>query len=622
MMSQDPLGSELDEILGSLVDPSRPVVQRPEVADPTDVDPLSQLTGVSPAAPKRGSSRRRPSSSSPGPLRQTHTDMAGDPNRQIYDSVPQMDPGEVFADLPEPKPTAKPKRRKVHDESVDRQASGLDFSGDFAPVPHTGHLDELSVPDLGQDLPSLPADTPAQDFAPVPRSQARAEAQAQRRAKKDQARLDRQRAKAQKAQTKSDAKAQKAAAAAAVDDDFDPFSDIDDLDLDSLADRAVQIEKDSNRRKLVRSGVIGAVATALVALVIFVLVPMLMPKPDPLQEADWYSEVSKVSSDPEGLIPGTDAAPDWTIPSGQNVQSSVYSAGILKLTNATLQIIDPADGSTVLAQTDLTEPIDYTLEAEHQGKGVIAWMTGDQLQYWVQGDEKVSSWTMPDSAGAASPGGGILVQTPQGKTWAALPGSKDLVEVVAPEGTVIAAVNDQFATAVSTTSARAMLIPVGSSDFPEVTVNLQAPFEEATMYGTVYAGHGKAVLLWTGGLDPEVLTLSVHDLTGQGEVLSSVPVSAARASRTAWSVGQGAQRATYGQFMFDLENGQAVAELDAQYIFEGSAGHIGYASASGRYIYTDGENTWDDTRKLAGVTSDQTSTVMRSSDGSISGYAR
>lgn len=597
---------ELEGLFGGLVDLDRPVVSDAHVPGPAEPDPYALLT----QGPRPSTRSRRARRSGTGSVL-----AAGAPQTSgdVLEDTAEPDLGADVDELDEVLATEVTQKRPARARGQHRPGMDeLDFPDDVAALPPDGPTETTPAPPVDDDADDVDFAAPDKHDLAAARAQEREQRRTDRAARKGERKLRRQ----------------QAVRFAPQPDDSTPVQGVpdggeqgEDLDLDALAAKAEKLESRSARTRPVLAGVIGAAVVLVLVLVLLVVVPLLTPKDEVLEAPDWFSTVSQVGGAPAGPLPGTTADPVWTAPGSGTVQTSVMSAGVLRLSGATLEVIDPADGATVLASTELTEPVDYTLEAVHEDRQVIAWLTGTSLQYWVEGESEVRQWPLPEGAGAVSPGGGILVQGADGSSWAAVPLRDDLVPIQAPAGMVVASSNDRFATAVSGSAPQARLIPMEGSDFPQLDVTLAAPFEEATLYGTVYAGNGKAAVLWTGGADPRTLTLSVHSLTDGGQVLSSVPVSAERASRTSWSMGQGGTHAVYGQYLFDVESGAPVAALEAQKVFEGAAGPYGMYQTDGRHHFTDGERIWDDTRKIAGVTHTG-QLVMRAEDGSISGYDR
>lgn len=406
----------------------------------------------------------------------------------------------------------------------------------------------------------------------------------------------------------------------ADDDDDDDDEEVEDEEVGSIADLVEQEGKRQRRSRYLKVGAAGVLAAALAGGV--VMLPKITGQDSPTvagveKSTTWLNEVPRVTETSQGF-PALDSAPVWTIPGGQDVRSAVFSAGILQLAGGKISVIDPADGKTELYSAELDAPIDYTLESRtREGDDVISWVSAGKLTSWSDGSKKATTWELPDGASVSSPGGGLMVSSRSG-TFAAFPGVPKLAKIAAPEGYVVAAVDNRSAVAVNPSSTKVAVIPIEGGLTKDIT--LTPPTEGAKMHSTVHAGDGVIVALWAVSSVPNLLTLSVHSLE-DGSASSSVPVRTEQASTNVWNTGQGSKVGYYGPYTFDMKTKDPVVRFADQEVVQGAAGPITWTTNGGEFVYQQDGQAWTDSRKVAGMTGDDL-IVVRAEDGTLTAHKK
>lgn len=157
-------------------------------------------------------------------------------------------------------------------------------------------------------------------------------------------------------------------------------------------------------------------------------------------------------------------------------------------------------------------------------------------------------------------------------------------------------------------------------------VELEKPDENLHVIRWVSAGHGKVVTLW-GEAGSSVssghrIQVVVHQLD-TGKIASTVATSTDAVGEANWVRGQGYQLATFGPYMFSMDDGLLVQDGTVDDVaFNEPRGNITPATVNGTQALIANNVAYKSSAKLLAVGKDESFAIVRSNPDTISGYTK
>lgn len=379
-----------------------------------------------------------------------------------------------------------------------------------------------------------------------------------------------------------------------------------------------------SKRGLTIPGIVLAVL--LVGVVAAYFAPHFIGSPD---NGSPQSIESAGGQNPTGLrsvedqrepVPGFGQRAAWEnkVPAGASVTAS--DRGVLIIDGKKLTVLDPSNGETKYEST-ADGQLEFAVDTHIESKAALVWRIGDTAHALIDGEKDAREYKLPEGARMSSAGTHVLIKSGNQLSTFGMDGLKQL-PTPDPGSTPMALDGD------SLISARfAGPLSVTNVENGEVKkVELEKPDENLHVIRWVSAGHGKVVTLW-GEAGSSVssghrIQVVVHQLD-TGKIASTVATSTDAVGEANWVRGQGYQLATFGPYMFSMEDGLLVQDGTVDDVaFNEPRGSITPATVNGTQALIANNVAYKSSAKLLAVGKDESFAIVRSNPDTISGYTK
>lgn len=378
----------------------------------------------------------------------------------------------------------------------------------------------------------------------------------------------------------------------------------------------------SSKRGLTIPGIVLAVL--LVGVIAAYFAPHFIGSPD---NSSPQSIEATGSQNPNGLravkeqrepVPGFGHRPAWEhkVPAGASVTAS--DRGVLIIDGKNLQVLDPKNGQTKY-KSKADGQLEFAVDTHIESKNALVWRIGDTAHALVDGEKDTREYTLPKNARMSSAGTHVLIKSGNQLSTFGMKGLKKL-PTPDPGTTPMALEGDSLVSARFAGPLTRTNVETGEVE----KVALEKPAEDLHVIRWVSAGHGTVVTLW-GEAGSSIssghrIQVVVHHLD-TGKIASTVATSTDAVGEANWVRGQGYQLATFGPYMFSMEDGLLVQDGTVDDVaFNEPRGSIAPATVNGAQALISDNVAYKSNTKLLAVGRDESFAIVRSNPETISGY--
>lgn len=379
-----------------------------------------------------------------------------------------------------------------------------------------------------------------------------------------------------------------------------------------------------SKRGLTIPGIVLAVL--LVGVVAAYFAPHFIGSPD---NSSPQSIESSSSQNPNGLhaveeqrepVPGFGHRAAWEhkVPAGASVTAS--DRGVLIIDGKNLKVLNPNTGQTKY-ETTANGQLEFAVDTHVGSKNALVWRIGDAAYALVDGEKDARKYKLPQNARMSSAGTHVLIKSGNQLSTFGMDGMKQL-PTPDPGTTPMALDGDALISARFSGPLTVTDVETGEAK----KVELEKPAEDLHVIRWVSAGHGKVVTLW-GEAGSSIssghrIQVVVHHVD-TGKIASTVTTSTDSVGEASWVRGQGYQLATFGPYMFSMEDGLLVQDGTVDDVaFNEPRGNITPATVDGAQALISDNVAYKSNAKLLAVGKDESFAIVRSNPETISGYTK
>lgn len=390
----------------------------------------------------------------------------------------------------------------------------------------------------------------------------------------------------------------------------------------SLPARSVRSATKSAKRGFTVPGIVLAIL--LVGVIAAYFVPTFIGSPD---TGTPQSIDAPGSQNPNGVksrqdsptpVPGFGNRPAWEhkVPAGASVTAS--DRGVLVVDGKNLQILDPNTGD-IRYEGSVDGTIEFAVDTVISNQKALVWRVGDRAYALFDGQQSVVTYALPADARMSSAGSSVLIKS--GNELSTF-GLVSIEKLPTPDPGLTPMALDSDTLISAEFSGPLVLTDVSTGDSRRV--ELEKPADDLHIIRWVSAGHGKVITLWG---EPGASTNSGHRIqvvvsqVDTGKIASTVATTTDEVGEANWVRGQGYELATFGPYLFDMNDGLLIQDGTLDDVnFGEPRGHLATATVDGKPSFIDENVAYSSPAQLLAVGSDRSFAIVRTNPDTITGY--